>query len=152
MRYADPNTEGAKINFKDKYDNFIGGKWVAPVKGEYFDNISPVNGKPFTKVAKSTPEDIELALDAAHAAKTKWNAASPTERSNLLLKIADRLEQNLELLAVAETWENGKPVRETLAADIPLAIDHFRYFAGAIRAQEGGISPRSEERRVGKEC
>ena len=101
MRYADPNTEGAKINFKDKYDNFIGGKWVAPGKGEYFDNISPVNGKPFTKVAKSTPEDIELALDAAHAAKTKWNAASPTERSNLLLKIADRLEQNLELLPLS---------------------------------------------------
>ena len=140
MRYADPNTENAKINFKEKYDNFIGGKWVAPVKGEYFDNISPVNGKPFTKVAKSTPEDIELALDAAHAAKTKWNAASPTERSNVLLKIADRLEQNLEYLAVAETWENGKPIRETLAADIPLAIDHFRYFAGVIRAQEGGVS------------
>lgn len=141
MRYADPNTDGAKINFKEKYDNFIGGQWVAPVKGEYFDNISPVNGKPFAKVAKSSPEDIELALDAAHAAKTKWNAASPTERSNLLLKIADRLEQNIELLAVAETWENGKPIRETLAADIPLAIDHFRYFAGAIRAQEGGVSP-----------
>ncbi len=140
MRYADPNTENAKINFKEKYDNFIGGKWVAPVKGEYFDNISPVNGKPFTKVAKSTPEDIELALNAAHAAKTKWNAASPTERSNVLLKIADRLEQNLEYLAVAETWENGKPIRETLAADIPLAIDHFRYFAGVIRAQEGGVS------------
>lgn len=141
MRYADPNTDGAKINFKEKYDNFIGGQWVAPVKGEYFDNISPVNGKPFAKVAKSSPEDIELALDAAHTAKTKWNAASPTERSNLLLKIADRLEQNIELLAVAETWENGKPIRETLAADIPLAIDHFRYFAGAIRAQEGGVSP-----------
>lgn len=141
MRYADPNTDGAKINFKEKYDNFIGGQWVAPVKGEYFDNISPVNGKPFAKVAKSSPEDIELALDAAHTAKTKWNAASPTERSNLLLKIADRLEQNIELLAVAETWENGKPIRETLVADIPLAIDHFRYFAGAIRAQEGGVSP-----------
>lgn len=141
MRYANPNTEGAKVNFKAQYDNFIGGKWVAPVKGEYFDDISPVDGKAFAKVADSTAEDIELALDAAHAAAPTWNKSSPTERSNLLLKIADRLEQNLELLAVAETWENGKPVRETLAADIPLAIDHFRYFAGCIRAQEGGISP-----------
>lgn len=141
MRYANPNTEGAKVNFKAQYDNFIGGKWVAPVKGEYFDDISPVDGKAFAKVADSTAEDIELALGAAHAAAPTWNKSSPTERSNLLLKIADRLEQNLELLAVAETWENGKPVRETLAADIPLAIDHFRYFAGCIRAQEGGISP-----------
>lgn len=141
MRYANPNTEGAKVNFKAQYDNFIGGKWVAPVKGEYFDDISPVDGKAFAKVADSTAEDIELALDAAHTAAPTWNKSSPTERSNLLLKIADRLEQNLELLAVAETWENGKPVRETLAADIPLAIDHFRYFAGCIRAQEGGISP-----------
>ncbi|TWV84866.1 aldehyde dehydrogenase family protein [Moraxella sp. VT-16-12] len=141
MRYANPNTEGAKVNFKAQYDNFIGGKWVAPVKGEYFDDISPVDGKAFAKVADSTAEDIELALDAAHAAAPTWNKSSPTERSNLLLKIADRLEQNLELLAVAETWENGKPVRETLAADIPLAIDHFRYFAGCIRVQEGGISP-----------
>lgn len=141
MRYANPNTEGAKVNFKAQYDNFIGGKWVAPVKGEYFDDISPVDGKAFAKVADSTAEDIELALDVAHAAAPTWNKSSPTERSNLLLKIADRLEQNLELLAVAETWENGKPVRETLAADIPLAIDHFRYFAGCIRAQEGGISP-----------
>lgn len=140
MRYANPNTEGAKVNFKAKYDNFIGGKWVAPVKGAYFDNISPVDGQIFTKVARSTAEDIELALDAAHAAKEKWNNSSPTERSNLLLKIADRMEENLELLAVAETWDNGKPVRETLAADIPLAIDHFRYFAGCIRAQEGSIS------------
>lgn len=140
MRYANPNTEGAKVNFKAQYDNFIGGKWVAPVKGEYFDDISPVDGRAFAKVADSTAEDIELALDAAHAAAPTWNKSSPTERSNLLLKIADRLEQNLELLAVAETWENGKPVRETLAADIPLAIDHFRYFAGCVRAQEGGIS------------
>ncbi|OOR85326.1 aldehyde dehydrogenase family protein [Moraxella canis] len=145
MRYADPNTEGSKVTFKEKYDNFIGGKWVAPVSGEYFDDISPVDGKPFAKVAKSNAEDVELALDAAHEAKKTWNKSSPTERSNLLLKIADRLEENLELLAVAETWENGKPVRETLAADIPLAIDHFRYFAGCIRAQEGGISPIDED-------
>ncbi|MFB6349040.1 acetaldehyde dehydrogenase ExaC [Moraxella marmotae] len=140
MRYANPNTEGSKVFFKEKYDNFIGGKWVAPVDGEYFDDISPVDGKPFAKVARSNAKDVELALDAAHAAKDAWNQSSPTERSNLLLKIADRLEANLELLAVAETWENGKPIRETLAADIPLAIDHFRYFAGCIRAQEGSIA------------
>lgn len=140
MRYANPNTEGSKVNFKEKYDNFIGGQWVAPVDGEYFDDISPVDGKPFAKVAKSNAKDIELALDAAHAAKDAWGKTSPTERSALLLKIADRLEANLETLAVAETWENGKPIRETLAADIPLAIDHFRYFAGCIRSQEGSIS------------
>lgn len=140
MRYANPNTDGAKVNFKSQYENFIGGEWVAPVKGEYFDDISPVDGKVFTKVADSTSEDVELALDAAHKAKDAWAKTSPMERSSVLLKIADRLEENLETLAVAETWENGKPVRETLAADIPLAIDHFRYFAGCIRAQEGGIS------------
>jgi aldehyde dehydrogenase len=140
MRYADPNTEGSKIHFKAQYQNFIGGKWIAPVKGEYFDNISPVDGKVFSQVPRSSAEDIELALDAAHVAKAQWGASSATERSNLLLKIADRLEQNLEVLAVAETWDNGKPVRETLAADIPLAIDHFRYFAGCIRAQEGGLA------------
>ncbi|PNP98089.1 aldehyde dehydrogenase family protein [Moraxella sp. RCAD0137] len=145
MRYANPNTEGSKVTFKEKYDNFIGGKWVAPVSGEYFDDISPVDGKAFAKVAKSGAEDVELALDAAHAAKDDWSRSSPTDRANLLLKIADRLEENLELLAVAETWENGKPIRETLAADIPLAIDHFRYFAGCIRAQEGGISQIDED-------
>ena len=138
--YAFPNTEGAKVNFKERYDNYIGGKWTAPVKGQYFDNPTPVTGKVFTQVARSTAEDIELALDAAHAAKDAWGKTSVTERSNILLKIADRMEQNLEMLAVAETWENGKAVRETLNADIPLAIDHFRYFASAIRAQEGGVS------------
>lgn len=140
MRYANPNTDGAKVNFKSQYENFIDGEWVAPVKGEYFDDISPVDGKVFTKVADSTSEDVELALDAAHKAKDAWAKTSPMERSNVLLKIADRLDEHLELLAVAETWENGKPVRETLEADIPLAIDHFRYFAGCIRAQEGGVS------------
>lgn len=140
MRYANPNTDGAKVNFKSQYENFIGGEWVAPVKGEYFDDISPVDGKVFTKVADSTSEDVELALDAAHKAKDAWAKTSPMERSNVLLKIANRLDEHLELLAVAETWENGKPVRETLEADIPLAIDHFRYFAGCIRAQEGGVS------------
>ncbi|QIZ61581.1 aldehyde dehydrogenase family protein [Acinetobacter indicus] len=145
MRYVDPNQPGSKVQFKAQYENFIGGEWVAPVKGEYFENISPVDGKVFTKVPRSSAEDIELALDAAHKAKAQWNNSSPTTRSNILLKIADRLEQNLELLAVAETWDNGKPVRETLAADIPLAIDHFRYFAGCIRAQEGGISEIDED-------
>ncbi|MCE1270536.1 MAG: aldehyde dehydrogenase family protein [Acinetobacter sp.] len=145
MRYVDPNQPDSKVQFKAQYENFIGGQWVAPIKGEYFDNVSPVDGKVFTKIPRSSAEDIELALDAAHKAKAEWSKSSPTVRSNILLKIADRLEQNLEYLAVAETWDNGKPVRETLAADIPLAIDHFRYFAGCIRAQEGGISEIDED-------
>jgi aldehyde dehydrogenase len=126
--------------FKDQYDNFIGGKWVAPVRGEYFETVSPVDGQVFTKVARSTEEDINLALDAAWAAAPHWNNTSATERSNLLLKIADVMEQNLPLLARAETWDNGKPIRETTHADMPLAIDHFRYFAGVIRAEEGSAS------------
>lgn len=140
MIYANPNTEGAVINFKEKYDNFIGGEWVAPVKGVYFDNVSPVNGKVFTKAAKSSAEDIELALDAAHKAKDAWGKTSAAERAKILNKIADRIEENLEMIAVAETWDNGKAVRETLNADIPLAVDHFRYFAAAIRSQEGSIT------------
>ncbi|PSL34406.1 aldehyde dehydrogenase [Planomicrobium soli] len=140
MVYASPNSEGAKSKFKSRYENFINGEWKAPVKGQYFDNISPVTGKKFTEIARSTAEDVELALDAAHAAKDAWGSSSVTERSNILLKIADRMEENLEMLAVAETWDNGKAVRETLNADLPLAIDHFRYFAGVIRAQEGSIS------------
>ncbi len=140
MLYAAPGTANAKINFKTHYDNFIGGKWVAPVRGEYFDVITPISGRPYTKAARSGAEDIELALDAAHAAADKWGRTSPAERSNLLLKIADRLEANLELLAYAETVDNGKPIRETLNADIPLTVDHFRYFAGCLRAQEGGLS------------
>lgn len=135
---------GVKVLYKAKYDNFIGGKWVAPVKGEYFDVISPITGKPYTQAARSSAEDIELALDAAHAAADKWGKTSVVERSNLLLKIADRIEQNLELIATAETVDNGKPIRETLNADIPLAADHFRYFAGALRAQEGSISELDE--------
>lgn len=126
--------------FKSSYDNFIGGKWTPPVRGEYFENISPVDGKAFTEVARSTSEDVELALDAAHAAAPHWNHTSATERSNILLKIADVMEQNLELLAKVETWDNGKPLRETMAADLPLAIDHFRYFAGVIRSEEGSVS------------
>ena len=140
MRYADPGQPGSKITFKPRYDNFIGGKWVAPVEGQYFDNISPVTGKVFCQAARSQAADIDLALDAAHKARDAWGRTSPAARAAVLLKIADRLEANLEMLAVAETWDNGKPIRETLAADIPLAIDHFRYYAGCIRAQEGSLS------------
>ena len=129
-----------KPKFKNQYENFIGGKWVAPSKGEYFDNISPVDGKSFTKIPRSTAEDIELAIDAAWKAAPSWNTSSATERSNMLLKIADKIEQNLEVLARAETWDNGKAIRETRAADLPLAVDHFRYFAGVIRAEEGSVS------------
>ena len=141
MIYANPGQSDSKVTFKSKYENFINGEWIAPKKGQYFENVSPVNGKTFCEIARSTAEDIELALDAAHNAKASWGAASPTERAAVLNKIADRMEANLETLAVAETWDNGKPVRETLAADIPLAIDHFRYFAGCIRSQEGSIAP-----------
>ena len=140
MLYAHPNLPGAKVEFKSHYDNFIGGKFVAPVKGQYFDVITPISGKVFTRAARSSAEDVELALDAAHAAADKWGATAAADRANVLLKIADRLEQNLELLAYAETVDNGKPIRETLNADIPLTIDHFRYFAGCIRAQEGSLS------------
>ncbi|MEN9478509.1 MAG: hypothetical protein RLZZ300_2650, partial [Pseudomonadota bacterium] len=140
MIYAAPGAAGAKIAFKAKYDNFIGGKWVAPAKGQYFDVVTPVSGKVYTQAARSTAEDIELALDAAHAAFPAWGKTDAATRSNILLRIADRLEQNLELLAYAETVDNGKPIRETLNADIPLAVDHFRYFAGCLRSQEGGIS------------
>ncbi|MBY4675842.1 acetaldehyde dehydrogenase ExaC [Marinobacterium arenosum] len=139
MIYAQPGTEGSVVSFKSRYDNFIGGEWVAPVKGEYFQNTTPVTGQVICEVPRSTAEDIELALDAAHAAKDAWGRTSVTERSNILLKIADRIEANLEALAVAETWDNGKAVRETLAADVPLSADHFRYFAGCIRAQEGSV-------------
>lgn len=138
--YAAPGAAGAKITYKTRYDNFIGGQWVAPVKAQYFDVITPTTGKVYTQAARSTAEDIELALDAAHAAADQWGRTDAATRSNILLKIADRLEANLERLAYAETIDNGKPIRETLNADIPLAIDHFRYFAGALRAQEGGIS------------
>ena len=138
--YANPGTSDAKVSYQSRYENWIGGDWVAPVKGQYFENVSPVNGKPFTEIARSTGEDIELALDAAHAAAPAWGKTSAAERANVLNKIADRIESNLEMLAVGETWDNGKPVRETLAADLPLAVDHFRYFAGCIRAQEGSVS------------
>jgi len=140
MLYPYPNTEKSQVQFREKYDNFINGEWVAPVDGEYFENTSPIDGKVICQVARSKEADIEKALDAAHAAKDAWGKTSVTERANILLKIADKMEANLESIAIAECYENGKPVRETLAADIPLAVDHFRYFASAIRAQEGGIS------------
>ena len=145
MLYAYPNTENSPVQFRKKYDNFINGEWVAPVDGEYFDNPSPIDGKVICQVARSKAADIEKALDAAHAAKDAWGKTSVTERSNLLLKLADSIEANLENIAIAECYENGKPVRETLAADIPLAVDHLRYFAGALRAQEGGISQIDED-------
>jgi aldehyde dehydrogenase len=138
--YARPGTEGSKVTFKPRYENWIGGQWVPPVKGEYFENPTPVTGQVFTEVARSTAEDIELALDAAHAAAPAWGKTSVAERAVILNKIADRIEENLETLAVAETWDNGKAIREPLNADLPLAVDHFRYFAGAIRAQEGALS------------
>ena len=140
MLYAAPGAAGAKIAYKAQYNNFIGGKWVAPVKGQYFDVVTPTTGKVYTQAARSTAEDIELALDAAHAAADAWGKTGPAERANLLLKIADRLEANLETLAYAETVDNGKAIRETLNADIPLTVDHFRYFAGCLRAQEGALS------------
>ena len=143
--YPQPGTGGSTIEVKSRYENYIGGEWVAPIKGEYFEDISPVTGKPFTEVARSMPEDVEKALDAAHAAAPAWGRTSTTDRANILLRIADRMEQNLEDLAVIETWDNGKAIRETLNADLPLAVDHFRYFAGAIRAQEGGISQIDDE-------
>jgi aldehyde dehydrogenase len=138
--YKAPNTEGSLLHFKPRYENFIGGEWVPPVNGEYFDNPSPVDGKVFTKVPRSQKEDIELALDKAHQAKEKWANTPPAKRSKILLEIADRIEANKEKLALSETWDNGKPIREALAADIPLAVDHFRYFAGVIRGEEGSVS------------
>ncbi|WP_327378272.1 aldehyde dehydrogenase [Streptomyces sp. NBC_01216] len=139
-RYAAPGTEGAIMSYQARYDHWIGGEFVAPVRGGYFENPSPVDGRPFTEIARGTAEDVERALDAAHAAAPAWGRTAASERSGVLLRIADRMEAHLEELAVAESWENGKPVRETLAADIPLAIDHFRYFAGALRGQEGTLS------------
>src|SRR2546421_1906672 len=139
-RYAAPGQDGALVSYQDRYDHWIGGDYVAPARGQYFENPTPVTGRPFTEIARGTAEDVDRALDAAHGAAPTWGHTSTTERANLLNRIADRMEQNLEALAVAEVWENGKPIREALAADIPLAIDHYRYFAGALRAQEGSLS------------
>jgi aldehyde dehydrogenase len=138
--FAAPGQTDSPVELKSRYENFIGGHWVAPVQEQYAENLTPATGEPFTEVPRSTAEDVELALDAAHAAKDAWGEASTTERSRVLNKVADAIEEHLEELAVAESWENGKPVRETLAADIPLAADHFRYFASVIRGEEGSIS------------
>ncbi len=135
-----PGTYGFPLSLRKQYGNYIGGKWMAPSSGEYFDNVTPVTGQTLCSIPRSNAADVNLALDAAHAAKGAWGRTSPAERSRMLARIADRMEENLEMLATVETWDNGKPLRETMAADLPLAIDHFRYFAGVIRAQEGGIS------------
>ncbi|PWK81444.1 aldehyde dehydrogenase [Lentzea atacamensis] len=144
-KYAAPGQPGSVVTYRDRYDHFIGGEHVPPAKGEYFANPTPVTGEEFTEIARGTAEDVDRALDAAHGAARAWGRTSPADRANVLNKVADRIEANLEALAVAETWENGKPIRETLAADLPLAVDHFRYFAGVIRAQEGGISQIDED-------
>ncbi|WP_024527313.1 MULTISPECIES: aldehyde dehydrogenase family protein [Serratia] len=135
-----PENTGFPLKLKKRYDNFIGGAWVAPVQGEYYTNLTPITGQTLCEVASSSFQDIELALDAAHDAKGAWGKMSVQVRANLLNRVADRMEQNIDLLAAAETWDNGKPIRETVNADVPLAIDHFRYFAACVRAQEGGIS------------
>jgi aldehyde dehydrogenase len=138
--YAAPGEPGSLVELRERYENFIGGEWIAPITGEYRENLTPTTGEPFCEVSHSGAQDIELALDAAHAAKDEWGERSPADRAAVLNRVADAIEENLEMLAVAESFENGKPVRETLAADIPLAIDHFRYFAAAVRAEEGRIS------------
>src|ERR1700739_1825546 len=138
--YARPGSAEALMNYESRYGNFIGGEWVAPVGGRYFENPTPVTGQVFCEVARSDEADIDKALDAAHAAAPVWGKTAPAERAAILNKIADRIDENTAALAVAETWDTGKPIREALAADIPLAADHFRYFAAAIRAQEGSLS------------
>ncbi|OBI82378.1 aldehyde dehydrogenase family protein [Mycobacterium sp. E740] len=143
--YTRPGSADALMSYESRYGNFIGGEWVPPASGEYFENPTPVTGQPFCEVPRSNETDIDKALDAAHGAATAWGKTSPGERANILNKIADRIEENLESLALAESWDNGKPIRETLNADIPLAVDHFRYFAGAIRAQEGSLSQIDED-------
>lgn len=143
--FARPGAAGALMSYESRYDNFIGGQWVAPAQGRYFENPTPVTGQTFCEVARSDEADVDKALDAAHAAAPGWGKASPAERAAVLNKIADRIDANKDALAVAEVWDNGKPIREALAADIPLAADHFRYFAAAIRAQEGSLSQINED-------
>jgi aldehyde dehydrogenase len=138
--YEAPGQSGSPVELQERYENFIGGAWIAPTTGEYSENLTPSTGEAFCEVAHSGAQDIELALDAAHAAKDEWGQRSPAERAAVLNEVADAIEDNLEMLAVAESYDNGKPVRETLGADIPLCVDHFRYFAGAIRSEEGRIS------------
>ncbi|WP_298722250.1 aldehyde dehydrogenase family protein [uncultured Oceanisphaera sp.] len=140
MIYQQPGQTGAVVNFKSRYQNFIGGEWREPINGRYMENVSPVNGAVFCEVPRSDAQDVDLAVQAAQQAFVTWSKTAVADRANVMLRIADRIEQNIEMLAVAETWDNGKAVRETLAADIPLVVDHFRYFAGAIRAQEGSAA------------
>ncbi len=135
-----PGKLSEQVSFRPRYGNYIGGKWVEPASGQYFENVTPITGKTFCEIPRSNAQDIERALDAAHAAREAWGHTSPTHRAVLMNQIAQRMEDNLDMLALAETWDNGKPIRETTAADLPLAIDHWRYFAGCIRAQEGTIS------------
>jgi aldehyde dehydrogenase len=142
--YEPPGRPGSPVEVKDRYENFIGGAWTPPTAGEYRENLSPATGEPFCEIAYSTPDDIELALDAAHAAKAAWGKTPAAGRAAVLDAIADAMQDNLEMLAIAESWDNGKPVRETLNADLPLAIDHFRYFAGVIRGEEGSLSELDE--------
>jgi aldehyde dehydrogenase len=144
-RYAAPGSDGAVMNYQSRYDHWIGGAYVAPKQGGYFENPTPVTGAPFTEIARGTADDVERAIDAAHEAAGPWGRTPAAQRAAVLNQIAQRMEEHLEELAVAETWENGKPIRETMAADIPLAIDHFRYFAGVLRAQEGSISEIDED-------
>lgn len=140
MRYAHPRQPGAVVSFKSAYGNFIDGRFVEPLSGEFFMNTSPVDGSNIAQFPRSDARDIDFALDAAHRAAPAWGKTSVQQRSRLLLQVADRIEQHLEYLAVAESWDNGKPIRETLNADLPLAVDHFRYFAGCLRAQEGSTA------------
>src|ERR1700678_4117670 len=140
MSAIQPGSYGFPVTIRKRYDNYIGGEWVAPLSGRYFENVTPVTGQVLCEIARSNAADVDRALDAAHAAKKMWGKTSTTERGRILEKIAQRIEDNLEMLATVETWDNGKPIRETMAADMPLAVDHFRYFAGVIRAQEGSIS------------
>src|ERR1700726_1087982 len=140
MSAIQPGSYGFPVTLKKRYDNFGGGEGVAPLAGQYFENVTPVTGQVLCEIARSNAADVDRALDAAHAAKKMWGKTSTTERGRILEKIAQRIEENLEMLATVETWDNGKPIRETMAADMPLAVDHFRYFAGVIRASEGSIS------------
>src|SRR5271166_1658861 len=143
--YARPGSAGALMSYESRYGNFIGGEWVAPVGGRYFENPTPITGQSFCEIPRSDEADVDKALDAAHAAAPGWGKTAPAERAAILNKIADRIDENRESLALAEVWDNGKPIREALAADIPLAADHFRYFAAAIRAQEGALSQIDED-------
>src|SRR5690554_495355 len=144
MIYAQPGTQNSLLTIKPRYGNFVGGQFVPPANGEYFKNTTPVTGADCGEFPRSNADDIDKALDAAHAAAPAWGKTSAQERALVLLKIADRIEANLEMLAVADTWDNGKAIRETLNADVPLAADHFRYFAGCIRAQEGSAAEINE--------